>query len=125
MAAKEKDPQRKAELTEIARICKRVPEHPAATFHEAMQSQWFVQMFSRIEQKTGTIISNGRMDQTVSLLQEGPDEGRITEEKPAPGGAGCDAQFTDLAISIAGAYQRRLRPWEGHHRRSTERGSQQ
>ena len=57
------DPARKQELLDMADICERVPEHPARTFHEAVQSQWFVQMFSRIEQKTGTIISNGRMDQ--------------------------------------------------------------
>ena len=76
MAAKEKDPQRKAELLEIARICNKVPEHPAETFHEAVQSQWFVQMFSRIEQKTGTIISNGRMDQYFyPYLQEGQGRG--------------------------------------------------
>jgi len=78
----EKDPQRKAELTEIARICDKVPEHPAATFHEAVQSQWFVQMFSRIEQKTGTIISNGRMDQYLyPYYKKDMDEGRLTEEK--------------------------------------------
>ncbi|MDD2603562.1 MAG: pyruvate formate lyase family protein, partial [Desulfobacteraceae bacterium] len=63
MAAAESDPQRKAELEHIAEICRRVPEHPARNFQEAMQSQWFAQMWSRIEQKTGTVISNGRMDQ--------------------------------------------------------------
>ena len=63
MAREESDPVRKAELAQIAEICKHVPEHPARNFREAMQSQWFTQMFSRIEQKTGTIISNGRMDQ--------------------------------------------------------------
>lgn len=47
----------------MAAICERVPEHPARNFHEAVQAQWFTQMFSRLEQKTGTIISNGRMDQ--------------------------------------------------------------
>ncbi len=63
MAEEETDPQRKAELEMIADACAHVPENPARNFREAMQSQWFTQMFSRIEQKTGTIISNGRMDQ--------------------------------------------------------------
>ena len=46
-----------------------------------MQSQWFVQMFSRIEQKTGTIISNGRMDQYLyPYFKKDMEEGRITEE---------------------------------------------
>ena len=36
------DPERKAELTEIARICNKVPAHPAESFHEAIQSVHFV-----------------------------------------------------------------------------------
>ena len=63
MAETETDAARKEELLEIARICRRVPALPARTFHEALQCQWFVQLFSRLEQRTGTTISNGRMDQ--------------------------------------------------------------
>ncbi|MGE5255851.1 MAG: pyruvate formate lyase family protein, partial [Hyphomicrobiales bacterium] len=106
MAAREKTPQRKAELLEIARICDKVPEHPAATFREAAQSQWFVQMFSRIESKTGTIISNGRMDQYFyPFFKKDMDEGRLTEEQ-AIELLECMwvamAQFIDLYISPAG-----------------------
>ena len=36
------DAERKAELTEIARICKKVPAYPAESFHEAIQSVHFV-----------------------------------------------------------------------------------
>jgi formate C-acetyltransferase len=106
MAAEEKDPQRKAELTEIARICDKVPEQPAATFREAVQSQWFVQMFSRIEQKTGTIISNGRMDQYLyPYFKKDMDGGGLSED-----GAiellecmwVAMAQYIDLYISPAG-----------------------
>ena len=106
MAAKEMDPQRKAELLEIARICNKVPEYPAETFHEAVQSQWFVQMFSRIESKTGTIISNGRMDQYFyPYYKKDMDEGRITEEKAIELLElmwVSMAQFIDLYISPAG-----------------------
>jgi formate C-acetyltransferase len=63
LALEEKDLIRKAELEKLAEICARVPKYPARTFHEAMQSQWFIQLFSRLEQKTGATISNGRMDQ--------------------------------------------------------------
>ncbi|MDR0871831.1 MAG: hypothetical protein LBN39_13710, partial [Planctomycetaceae bacterium] len=63
LAETESDPVRKKELLQIAANCERVPAEPARNFYEAVQSQWFVQMFSRLEQKTGTIISNGRMDQ--------------------------------------------------------------
>lgn len=63
LAAAEENETRKAELLKLAEICDRVPAEPARNFHEAVQSQWFTQMFSRIEQKASAIISNGRMDQ--------------------------------------------------------------
>ena len=44
----------------MAQVCRRVPEHPARTFHEAVQSFWFIHyaLFS-----TGTSLSCGRFDQ--------------------------------------------------------------
>ena len=42
LAAKEPNPQRKQELLEIADVCEWVPENPARTFREALQSQWWV-----------------------------------------------------------------------------------
>ena len=59
----ETDPVRKAELLRMAENAEHVPGEPARNFYEACQSQWFTQMFSRMEQKTGTTISNGRMNQ--------------------------------------------------------------
>jgi formate C-acetyltransferase len=41
-ARAEPDPQRQVELREIAAICRRVPEFPAQTFREAIQSAHFV-----------------------------------------------------------------------------------
>ena len=82
LSAKQRDADRKKELKIIAEICERVPRYPARTFYEALQSQWFTQMFSRIEQKTGTIISNGRMDQYLyPFYQKDIKEGRITDEQ--------------------------------------------
>jgi pyruvate formate-lyase/glycerol dehydratase family glycyl radical enzyme len=106
LAARETDPGRRQELLLIAAHCRWVPENPARTFHEAMQSQWFVQMLSRIEQKTGTIVSNGRMDQYLyPFYAKDVAEGRITEEK-ATELLECMwvamAQFIDLYISPAG-----------------------
>src|SRR5512135_3069717 len=63
MAAKTKDGQRKKELEEIAAICAWVPENPARTFREAVQAQWFTQLFSRLEEMVGGQINQGRMDQ--------------------------------------------------------------
>src|SRR5512135_3380466 len=63
MAAKTQDAQRKKELEEIAAICAWVPENPARTFREAIQAQWFTQLFSRFEELVGGQINTGRMDQ--------------------------------------------------------------
>lgn len=82
LAFNEQDPVRKKELLKIAEITRRVPEYPARTFHEALQAQWFIQMFSRLEQKTGATISNGRMDQYLyPYYKKDLEESRITREE--------------------------------------------
>lgn len=117
MAAKESDPIRKKELQDIAVRCEWVPENPARDFREAMQSQWFVQMFSRIEQKTGTIISNGRMDQYLySYYKKDREEGKITAEETIEL-LECMwvamAQFIDLYLSpTGGAFNEGYAHWE-------------
>ena len=63
MAEEEIDRARKRELLEIAEVCDRVPENPARTFREAVQSQWFIQTVSRLEQRIGGTVGNGRIDQ--------------------------------------------------------------
>jgi formate C-acetyltransferase len=44
LAAKETDPTRKQELDDIAGRCQWVPENPARTFREALQSYWLVHL---------------------------------------------------------------------------------
>ncbi len=117
MAAQESDPRRKQELEEIADICAWVPENPPRNFREAMQAQWFTQMFSRIEQKTGTIISNGRMDQYFYPYYKADLEaGRLSEEQAIElfecMWVGM-AQFIDLYISpTGGAFNEGYAHWE-------------
>ena len=106
LAKEEVDEHRKAELLEIARICYKVPAKPADTFHEALQAQWFIQMFSRLEQKTGATISNGRMDQYLyPYYKKDLEEGRITPDS-AKELFRCVwlnmAQYQDLFVSPAG-----------------------
>ncbi|MCC8075780.1 MAG: glycyl radical protein [Clostridiales bacterium] len=105
-AALEQDPVRKVELLEIARICRKVPAQPAETFHEAVQSQWFIQLFSRIEQKTGTVISNGRMDQYLYPYYKADKEKGILDDERAEELLECVwvsmAQYIDLYLSKAG-----------------------
>ncbi|MDE6735675.1 MAG: glycyl radical protein, partial [Desulfovibrio sp.] len=117
MAANETDPKRKQELLEIAEVCDRVPAYPARTFREAVQSQWFVQMFSRLEQKASAIISNGRMDQYLyPFYKKDIEEGRLTREQ-AKELLECMwvdmAQFIDLYINPTGVeFQEGYAHWE-------------
>ncbi len=62
LAASETHPDRAAELTEIARICRKVPSEPAGSFREAVQSFWFIHLIIQIE-ANGHSISPGRFDQ--------------------------------------------------------------
>jgi pyruvate formate-lyase/glycerol dehydratase family glycyl radical enzyme len=64
LAGREPDPIRQAELREIARICRKVPWEPAATFPEALQSLWFSHMLVLVaESYPGPGVSPGRIDQ--------------------------------------------------------------
>ncbi|WP_273524803.1 (2S)-3-sulfopropanediol dehydratase [Mailhella massiliensis] len=117
VAALTTDPVRKAELLKMAEIAEKVPAEPADNFYEAVQSQWFVQMFSRIEQKTGTTISNGRMDQYFyPYYKKDMEEGVLTEEK-AMELLECMwvgmAEFIDMYISPqGGAFNEGYAHWE-------------
>ncbi len=80
MAKDEKDLARKQDLERIAEICRWVPENPARNFHEALQSQWWGQMFNRIEQ-TSSAMGQGRFDQyLLPYYQNDLKEGRLTPE---------------------------------------------
>jgi formate C-acetyltransferase len=117
LAQAERDPVREAELLRIAEICARVPELPPRSFHEAVQAQWFTQMFSRLEQKTGTVISNGRMDQYLYPFYKRDVEQGILTDIQTVELLECAwdsmAQFIDLYISPAGgAFNEGYAHWE-------------
>ena len=116
-AMKEKNPRRRQELLEIAERCKWVPEHPARDFRDALQAQWFTQLFSRMEQKTGTIISNGRMDQYLFPYYQRDIENGVLTDEQALEWLSCVwvsmAQFVDLYISpTGGAFNEGYAHWE-------------
>lgn len=117
MAAKESDPVRKEELLTMAANAEHVPGNPARNFYEAVQSQWFTQMFSRLEQKTGTTISNGRMDQYFyPFYKKDMEAGALTDEK-ALELLECMwvgmAEFIDMYISpTGGAFNEGYAHWE-------------
>ena len=116
MAAAEDDAGRAAELREIARICGRVPEHPAKTLHEAIQSLYFIHLVAQIE-SGGNSISLGRIDQIlypyyrkdIEANRTSPEKARelvamlfvkvneiwnVLEEAFIPGGEGTEGKTT-------------------------------
>ncbi len=81
LAEGESDPQRAEELRTIARVCRRVPEHPAETFREAAQSVYFIHLVAQIE-SGGNSISLGRIDQILyPYYKADRQSGRITPEQ--------------------------------------------
>jgi len=80
LAQSEKNPQRREELLEIARVCKRVPRLPAESFREALQSFWFIHLLVQTE-SNGHSISTGRFDQYMfPFYKRDIERGRLTKE---------------------------------------------
>ncbi|MBN1692525.1 MAG: hypothetical protein JW845_03110 [Dehalococcoidales bacterium] len=81
-AEKESNPERRNELIKIADICKRVPENPARTFHEALQFMNFIIVGRGLEAMYPLIV--GRIDQYLkSYFEKDLHEGRLTLERAA------------------------------------------
>jgi len=81
MAGTEKDPARRDELEKIARVCRRVPEYPAESFHEAVQSVYFIHLIAQIE-SGGNSVSLGRIDQILRPYYDTDRaSGRVTREE--------------------------------------------
>ena len=81
-AGVESNPERRLELIEIAGICERVPENPARTFHEALQSMNFIMVGRGLESMYPLLI--GRIDQYLrSYFEKDIREGRLTLERAA------------------------------------------
>ncbi|WP_258359133.1 glycyl radical protein [Moorella sulfitireducens] len=80
MAERTPDPGRKSELQKIAAICSRVPENPARTFHEALQSIWFMYLAIMME-SPGPGLGFLRIDQYLyPYYKKDIEEGILTKE---------------------------------------------
>ncbi len=66
LADAETDADRKAELETIAEVCSHVPAHAPRTFHEALQSYWFVHLGVVTELNTWDSFNPGRLDQHLA-----------------------------------------------------------
>jgi pyruvate formate-lyase/glycerol dehydratase family glycyl radical enzyme len=84
MAETERREERKAELLEIASICERVPENPARTFHEALQSMSIIGVCKNYENPMHNNPQWGRCDQYLyPYFINDINNGAITLEKAA------------------------------------------
>lgn len=81
MADRTPNVDRRAQLRGVARICSHVPEHPARTFWDALQSIWFVQVIIQIE-SNGLSIAPGRFDQYMyPYYRDDIAAGRLTRDQ--------------------------------------------
>lgn len=73
--------ERKSELKKIADICEWVPGNPARTFHEAVQTLWFVHALVYLETRAEGA-SPGRVDQYLyPYFKRDIDGGKLTKEE--------------------------------------------
>ncbi|VVS93927.1 pyruvate formate lyase family protein [Desulfoluna spongiiphila] len=63
-AAEDPNPAREKELTDLARVCAKVPRHAATTLHEALQCLWTTWIALNME-NTDTGLSMGRLDRLL------------------------------------------------------------
>jgi trans-4-hydroxy-L-proline dehydratase len=81
LAAAETDPVRKAELEQIADICRHVPANAPRTFQEALQSYWFVHLGVITELNTWDSFNPGRLDQHLNpFYQRETQAGTLTSD---------------------------------------------
>jgi formate C-acetyltransferase len=84
MAESEINTERKRELLEIARVCERVPENPARTLHEALQSMAIVGVCKNYENPMHNNPQWGRGDQYLyPYFVNDLNKGTITLKKAA------------------------------------------
>ena len=81
LAEKEQNPARRAELRQIAAVCANVPWHPAASFHEALQSLYFYHTVIFMEQNAASY-NPGRLDQyLLPYYRADKEAGRISQDQ--------------------------------------------
>lgn len=82
MAAKETNPQRKAELEKIADVCRWVPAHAPRDLWEAIQMYWFVHLGTVTELNGWDSMNPGHIDQHLyPFYRKGIEDGTLTRDK--------------------------------------------
>lgn len=81
LSLEEKDPGRRAELDGMAKVCRRVPAHAPATFHEALQYYWFLHVGVITELNPWDAFNPGRLDQHLyPFYKNDLERGILTED---------------------------------------------
>ena len=84
MAGETTNETRRKELLAIAKVCNRVPEHPAENFWEGLQSARFIHLGLYLEDGNGSGASLGRVDQYLyPLYKKDLETGRLTHAQAA------------------------------------------
>lgn len=82
LAVNEAGVDRKAELIEMARVCRRVPAHAPSTFHEVLQHYWFIHLGVVTELNPWDSFNPGRLDQHLNpFYQKEVEEGTLTRQQ--------------------------------------------
>jgi len=122
LAVNENDADRKLELMEMARVCKKVPAHAPETIHEMLQHYWFIHLGVVSELNPWDSFNPGRLDQHLfPIYQRQIKNGSITKDQtsellqsfwvkfnnhPAPPKMGVTAlesnTYTDFALINVG-----------------------
>jgi trans-4-hydroxy-L-proline dehydratase len=78
----EKDLSRRAELTEMVRICRKVPAHAPETVHEMLQHYWFIHVGVITELNPWDSFNPGRLDQHLfPVYRKEVEAGTLTPGK--------------------------------------------
>lgn len=103
LAAECEDPNRREELESIARVCHRVPEYPAKSLHEALQSFWFIHLILNLESNSYAI-SPGRFCQYIHPFYQKEFEAGKIDAPLAQELIDCLwIKFNELTVVKAGA----------------------
>ncbi len=82
IASQESSLERKQELENMAKVCRRVPAHPPTTLHEALQYYWFVHVGVIIEVNPWDSFNPGRLDQHLyPIYRREIEQGTITKDQ--------------------------------------------
>lgn len=111
MSEEEPDPKQRDELSAIASICRRVPEHPPRCFREALQMYWFIHLGTITELNGWDAMNPGHLDRYFyPFYRKDIDNGDLTREEakellecfwikfnnhPAPPKVGVTAEESD------------------------------